>query len=564
MKIKSLVAVLAILIGMPQPILAGKIFEKKNHQEKHRKDHQTKKKSCEQTWPRWGLNNENTFANLEEKRIGVENVAHLRQLWNFQLPEDDYYQVEPIVVDGLMYLLSGTGYLYVVNTKFGTLSPEFNGGQRLFVGSKNDANAGSTPVVFGKYIYTATDDLVVRSFNRFTGAKNPHWPIQGVTVPVYPYTAEASVQAVLQTSLCILEDGKDSLLFISTSSVDEITTIPLQKGTQNAYDLNGNLIWSEVVACANNDAMGVGCWSTPSFDTKNKLMFFGTSNPQLPPAGEFSDALQARNYLTGKLIWNYQFVANDVSSVVYPYGIGNPIYLVDKDIGASPNVFDVTSKGKTKHLVGVNGKDFIYRAFDRATGELAWVNILTNTPAITGNPSAAYANGILYAVGISDILPASTIPNPPFSPFFGNEYPTPACVYADLIAAETEGEFEGLVRFFQGLLTGNGIVTAIDAATGETLWSRFFPSFVYGAPVYANGVLYVGSYDGTLRALNACNGAVLATFKTPLATIPPGFPIPLPENETIPTAVSVVNGVVYLPYENAVLSGNAGVIALGL
>lgn len=103
MRIKSLLVFLSLIYGVDQSIAAEK---------SHHKDNNSGSKDKVNEWTRWGFDNENTFANLQEKQINKGNIAKLVELWNFVLPSDDYYQVEPIVVDSLLYILSVKGNLY--------------------------------------------------------------------------------------------------------------------------------------------------------------------------------------------------------------------------------------------------------------------------------------------------------------------------------------------------------------------------------------------------------------------------------------------------------------------
>jgi len=51
-------------------------------------------------------------------------------------------------------------------------------------------------------------------------------------------------------------------------------------------------------------------------------------------------------------------------------------------------------------------------------------------------------------------------------------------------------------------------VYALNARTGALLWSHGTGS-VFSSPAVANGLVYVGSYDGNVYALNASTGALL-------------------------------------------------------
>ncbi|HUT67064.1 MAG TPA: PQQ-binding-like beta-propeller repeat protein [Dehalococcoidales bacterium] len=73
-------------------------------------------------------------------------------------------------------------------------------------------------------------------------------------------------------------------------------------------------------------------------------------------------------------------------------------------------------------------------------------------------------------------------------------------------------------------------IYALDAATGEELWSFKTGSWVESSPVVVNGVVYCGSNDGDLYALNAATGTKLWSFEAEYA---------------IRSSPAVANGVVY-------------------
>ncbi len=57
--------------------------------------------------------------------------------------------------------------------------------------------------------------------------------------------------------------------------------------------------------------------------------------------------------------------------------------------------------------------------------------------------------------------------------------------------------------------SGFGFLTALDATTGETLWTQDLDSAASGAPTAANGVVYVVTRNATGWAIDAQNGRVL-------------------------------------------------------
>ena len=54
--------------------------------------------------------------------------------------------------------------------------------------------------------------------------------------------------------------------------------------------------------------------------------------------------------------------------------------------------------------------------------------------------------------------------------------------------------------------SSDGNIYALNATTGEKLWSYTTGGFVYSSPTVANGIVYVGSDDHNVYALNANTG----------------------------------------------------------
>jgi len=60
----------------------------------------------------------------------------------------------------------------------------------------------------------------------------------------------------------------------------------------------------------------------------------------------------------------------------------------------------------------------------------------------------------------------------------------------------------------------DGNVYALNANTGTKLWNYWTGNSVLSSPAISNGVVYVGSYDNNTYALNATTGAKLWNYTT--------------------------------------------------
>jgi outer membrane protein assembly factor BamB len=90
--------------------------------------------------------------------------------------------------------------------------------------------------------------------------------------------------------------------------------------------------------------------------------------------------------------------------------------------------------------------------------------------------------------------------------------------------ATTGGPVESSPAVVNGVVymgSGDDKVYALNATTGATLWTATTGGAVHASPAVANGVVYVGSNDDKVYALNASTGATLWTATTGGAVVSP-------------------------------------------
>jgi outer membrane protein assembly factor BamB len=93
---------------------------------------------------------------------------------------------------------------------------------------------------------------------------------------------------------------------------------------------------------------------------------------------------------------------------------------------------------------------------------------------------------------------------------------------------------EGMVFFG----SGDGHVYAVDAASGGLKWKFRTGDVVHASPAYADGMLYVGSWDGRLYALDAHSGRQRWVFQG-------GVDALMHNQQGFQSSPAVVGGVVY-------------------
>jgi alcohol dehydrogenase (cytochrome c) len=232
---------------------------------------------------------------------------------------------------------------------------------------------------------------------------------------------------------------------------------------------------------------GGGLWYPVSVDAAGRL-YAGNSNPSpwggtpafpngalFPGPVPYTDSLLVLDARTGRLLWHDQVTAHDIR---------------DQDFEATPIL---TRVGGTDLVLGA-GKAGRVIAWNGRTHTRLWstsVGIhrndhgplprhhVTVCPGLLGGVETpmAYAQGRLF-VPVVDL-----------------------CGWGSAIGRETLAGYDPT--------QGRGRLVALDAATGKQLWERRFPSPDFGCATVSNDVVFTATYDGTVYALAAGDGAVL-------------------------------------------------------
>jgi PQQ-dependent dehydrogenase (methanol/ethanol family) len=277
-------------------------------------------------------------------------------------------------------------------------------------------------------------------------------------------------------------------------------------------------------------------WGWYTYDPDLNLVYYGTGNPGTwnpvvrPGDNRWSMTIFARDLDTGMAKWVYQMTPHDE----WDYDGVNEMILVDMKIKRKNRKvlvhFDRNGFGYT--LDRVTGELLVAEKFDPAVNWASHVDMKTGRPAVVAEFST-HLNGedtntenvCPAALGSKDQQPAA------YSPRTGLFYVPTNHVCMDYEPYEVEyvaGQpFIGatLTMFPSGRATGDGTTNlgnfiAWDAAKGEIVWSlpeRF--SVWSGVLATAGDVVFYGTLEGYLKAVDAKTGKELYKFKTPSGII---------------------------------------------
>ena len=283
--------------------------------------------------------------------------------------------------------------------------------------------------------------------------------------------------------------------------------------------------------------IGGGCtWGWISYDPQLNLVYYGSGNPstwnpvQRPGDNKWSMTVWARNADTGMTKWVYQMTPHDE----WDFDGVNEMILTDQQIG-----------GRQRKLLTHFDRNGLGYTLDRETGELLvaekydpkvnWTTgvDMDKNSANYGRPSvvskySTQAGGEDHnttgicpaALGSKDEQPAAYSPDTQLFYVPTNH----VCMdYEPFKVSYTAGQpYVGatLSMFPPAGETNMGNFIAWDGKTGKIVWSdpELF-SVWSGALATAGGVVFYGTLEGYLKAVDAKTGKELYKFKTPSGII---------------------------------------------
>ena len=278
-------------------------------------------------------------------------------------------------------------------------------------------------------------------------------------------------------------------------------------------------------------------WGWYSYDPDENLIYYGTGNPstwnpaQRPGDNRWSMTIMARDADTGMAKWFYQMTPHDE----WDYDGINEMILTDQEIdGVERKLlthFDRNGLGYT--LDRITGELLVAEKFDPAVNWTTGVDMDPNSdtygrPAVVAeysteqNGEDVNSTGICpAALGSKDQQPAAYSPETelfyvptnhvcmdyePFRVSYTAGQPYVGATLAMYPAPDSHG--------------GMGNFIAWDNKAGEIVWSVPEQFSVWsGALATAGDVVFYGTLEGYLKAVDAATGEELYKFKTPSGII---------------------------------------------
>jgi PQQ-dependent dehydrogenase (methanol/ethanol family) len=495
-------------------------------------------RNCEEhNWCYYDRDQSRAWRHSPLGQIDTENVQDLRPAWIFQPGEvRQGMHVTPLVVDGHMYVATNPSTVWSLNAATGDR-------EWVYVPDMD-------PAVISRSFFSHTRGLAIGGGRVYMGRADGHlvaldertgeviWDEQ--IVDSQKETAGISGAGVYVSA---------DLLVIGQNGGE----YPIEGKIFGINPNDGSIVWTFHTTGRGDDAAlatwggdswkygGGGSWQPGTVDYANNQIFLGTGNPNpdydycgadcrdpnvdahRPGDNLYTSSTVALDLDTGKLNWHFQEAPSD------PY-----------DYDAAPGeymIFDDNGRGVVMH-VGKNGFIHVHDAksgqplniysaqrtqnwttgFNLETGQ--WENMLWPKagektlvcPAIDGGHSWNHGSyspetGLFYRTNAEWCMWLTIAPKGGADYISaGSEERTTepfaqAFMAAEWIGTDPPGE------------SSHSVLTAKNPITGDIAWSRRYDIIPHSSLLSTGGgLLFNGTYDGYLEAIDAEDGSLLWKF----------------------------------------------------
>jgi alcohol dehydrogenase (cytochrome c) len=461
----------------------------------------------------YGTYDAQRYSGLDQ--INTETVKKLTPAWVFQAGmaglhsgSSTYsFEASPLVVEGVMYVSGPEGKLWAIDAKTGQELWRYKHASPYDVSlCCGNVNRG-VAVGHGKvYLYTLNAHII--ALDATTG--DLVWDVTNGDVRA---GESGTVAPLLVKDLVIV--GSSGGEFGLRGHLDAFDA---QSGERRwrCYTVPkpgepGSETWPDDGEAWQRG--GANCWVTPSYDPELELLFQGTGNPAPDFDGGvregdnlYTDSTIAVDVNTGEIRWHYQFTPHD---------------LWDYDSTMENVLFDAPDGRKLLAHADKNGYFFV---LDRTNGEL--VRVFPFVDRITWGDIAPDGKVTAKVYPDEEGVPVHFWPGPAggkewthmsYSPQTGLIYVPVQEVGAT--ATRRRREFKESIPYWGAGVAVDlddhyGFVAAIDPLTGEEKW-RWNNEYPMCASTLATagGLVFQGTPTGELVALDASTGEQLWSFQ---------------------------------------------------
>lgn len=464
------------------------------------------------TWLQYG-GDWRSFRHSPLTDLTPKSVQKLTVAWAMPTGTVGQFEASPVVYGGVMYVTTSYNRLFALDAVTGELLWRYDHPNqknlRLCCGPPNRGVA-----IAGDLVIMATLDAHVVALDRKTG--EIVWNVEAADYRKgFGFTSAPLV--VKDLAIVGVAGGEYGI-----------------RGFFDAYDVKtGERVWRrhtvpgkgekgvETWEGTSYERGGAPAWTTGVYDPDLDTLFWTTGNPSPDWNGDdregdnlYSNSILAVDPKTGDLKWHFQFTPHDV----WDYDGNTHLFLVDMKID-----------GRMRKLVVQANRNGYFYLLDRTDGrflratpyveQVNWATIDAEGRPVV-NPKAVPSGEEGFRTCPSNLGGMNGAFTGAFDPKLGLAFipSTESCqVFQKGISAYKEG-----LPWLGGLpdavdsasRKAYGNFAAIDVATGEVKWRhRDELPMMGGTLATAGGVVFTGTLDGEVLALDAKTGKVVWSFR---------------------------------------------------
>jgi quinoprotein glucose dehydrogenase len=323
--------------------------------------------TSEEEWPEYlGGPDRNHYSTLTQ--ITPENVKNLQVAWSYSTPDSGQMQVNPIIVNGILYGVTSSVQAFALDAATGKEIWRFGDPLKNWASTSRGVS----------YWREENDERILHTMGPYLYAINAK---TGKSIPSFGDNGKVDLHTGLP------EVAKNKFMVSNTPGTifEDLIVMPLRlsegadaaPGDIRAFNIKtGKLVWSfhtipypgelgyetfPKQAYKNTNVGAANNWSGMSVDRKRGILYVPTGSAAYDFYGGnrkgqnlFSNCLLALDARTGKRLWHFQTMHHDIW---------------DRDLPAPPNLVTVKQNGKTIDAVAQVTKQGYVFVFNRVTGK---------------------------------------------------------------------------------------------------------------------------------------------------------------------------------------------------
>ena len=304
----------------------------------------------------------------ELTQVNPENVAKLKVAWTYATPDSGQMQVNPLIVDGILYGVTPTVQAFALDAATGK--------ELWFFGEKLKSWASTSRGV--AYWTDGKDKRILHSVGPHLYALDAN---TGKPIPTFGDNGRIDLHEGLP------EIAKNKFVISNTPGTifEDLIVMPVRlseeadaaPGDIRAFNVKtGKLVWTfhtiphpgeagyetfPPTAYKNEEVGAANNWAGMAVDKKRGVLYVPTGSAAYDfyggkrlGANLYANCLLALDARTGKRLWHFQTTHHDVW---------------DRDLPAPPNLITVQKDGKAVDAVAQVTKQGMIFVFDRVSGE---------------------------------------------------------------------------------------------------------------------------------------------------------------------------------------------------